>query len=223
MNLRPPIDLPKGFGERPSMSYFLYNEDGKQAIARPYLDHRPTEDKPGPSPLDDHSAMPRYHQQDSWDKGTNAPSSNFVYDFDTFRFWVSDGWQEVLSHTAEGRVVAGSIHALAEAFALGSEIKVGIRALCADLDDQSDRPMGHEVFVQTGSGYYYTERKLFIAASHPVIRVKPSIPLQYRSGGWDFGWLMPRTDGFVARWLIDPYTLKFRQSDGWYAMRWFAR
>ena len=114
MNLRPPIDLPKGFGERPSMSFFLYNEDGKQAIARPYLDHRPTAERPGPSPLDDHSNMPKYHQQDSWDKGTNAPSSNFVYDFDTFRFWVSDGWQEVLSHSAEGRVVSGSIQALAD-------------------------------------------------------------------------------------------------------------
>jgi len=30
--------------------------------------------------------------------------------------------------------------------------------------------------------------------------------------GWDFGWLMPRTDGAVARWLCDPYTLAFARA-----------
>ena len=38
MTLRQPISLPDGFGSRPSMSFFLYNQDGRQAIARPYLD-----------------------------------------------------------------------------------------------------------------------------------------------------------------------------------------
>jgi len=38
MSLRQPIELPTGFGARPSMSFFLYNQDGQQAIARPYLD-----------------------------------------------------------------------------------------------------------------------------------------------------------------------------------------
>jgi hypothetical protein len=44
----------------------------------------------------------------------------------------------------------------------------------------------------------------------------------YGSRAWDFGWLMPRSDGFVAGWLCDPYTLKFRREDGRYAMRWFV-
>ena len=34
---------------------------------------------------------------------------------------------------------------------------------------------------------------------------------------------MPRSDGLVARWLVDPYTLKFRKSEGRYAIRWFVR
>src|SRR5262249_40580421 len=81
----------------------------------------------------------------------------------------------------------------------------------------------HEIFVHVGSCYYYTKRKQFMAASQPVVRVKPGIPMRYESKGWDFGWLMPRSDGFVARWLVDPYTLRFRKSRGRYAMRWFVR
>ena len=91
MTLRMPIDPPAGFGPRPSMSLFLYNQDGSQAIARPFLDGR------------------------------------------------------------------------------------------------------------------------------------PAVPLRYGSRGWDFGWLLVRTDGFVARWLCDPYTLRFAQSEAHCALRWFVR
>jgi hypothetical protein len=223
MSLRQPVDLPNGFGPRPSMSFFLYNQNGQQAIARPHLDGVPASGEPGPSPVDDHSEMPKYHQHDSWDAATNAPSSNFSYDFNTYRFCVSDDWEEVLSHTADGEVVSGSVDALAEQFSAGREFKVGIRGLSADLaEDPADVPT-HEVFAHIGPGYYYTRRKLFIAETHPLVRVRPAIPLAYSSGGWDFGWLMPRTDGFVARWLIDPYTLKFHKSESRYAMRWFVR
>ena len=223
INLRQPITLPDGFGPRPSMSFFMYNQDGQQAIARPYLDGVVATGQPGPSPLDDHSDMPKYHQHDSWDVGTNAPSSNFTYDFEMFRFWVHDEWEEVLSHTADGKVLFGSVDALAEEFAQGREVKVGIRGLCADLATDPSDTIEHEVFVQVGSCYYYTARKQFMAASHPVVRVKPAIPLSYQSKGWDFGWLMPRSDGFVARWLVDPYTLGFQKSQGHYDIRWFVR
>ena len=222
MTLRQPVDLPDGFGPRPSMSFFLYNQDGQQAIARPYLDRLPTTSARGRSPLDDHSAMPRYHQHDSWDAGTNAPSSNFVYDFDHYQFWVYDGWREVLSHAADGTVLAGSLDQLAEAFAGGAAIKLGIRGLCADLAEDAESAIEHEVFVHAGSSYYYTERKLFMTGTHPLARVRPAIPLRYTSRGWDFGWLMARTDGHVARWLCDPYTLAFHKSVGQYAIRWFV-
>ncbi len=223
MTLRQPIALPDGFGPRASMSFFMYNQDGQQAIARPYLDGVPPNGTRGPAALDDWGAYPKYHQQDGWDAGTNAPSSNFIYDFEAFRYFVCDDWQEVLAHDATGRVQAGSIDLLAGAFEAGAEVKVAIRNLCADLAAQPDRLVEHEVFIQVGPGYYYTGHKLFIAGTHPLVRVRPGIPLRYMSQAWDFGWLMPRTDGRAAMLLYDPYTLKVRRRAGQFAMRWFVR
>lgn len=222
MTLRQPVELPEGFGPRPSMSFFLYNQDGSQAIARPYLDGGPINGSLGPAPLDDHTAMPRYHQHDSWDAGTNAPSSNFIYDFDSYRFLVNDRWQEVLSHAADGSVLAGSVTDLADAFGQGLPVKLGIRGLCADLTSEGEVAPDHEVFVHAGSCYYYTERQLFMTGTHPLVRIRPAIPLRYGSQHWDFGWLMARSDGQVARMLCDPYTLAFRRSQARYALRWFV-
>lgn len=223
INLRQPIELPNGFGPRPSMSFFLYNQNADQAIARPYLDGVPPTGKLGPAPLDDHSDMPKYHQFDAWDTGTNAPSSNFVYDFETYKFWVCDDWEEVYAHDANGTKLSGSIDALADAFAMGREVKVGIRGLCSDMTDDPAQALPHEVFVQCGSCYYYVEQKQFMSASQPVVRVKPAIPLRYKSKDWDFGWLMPRSDGHIARWLLDPYTLQFHRGQSRHAIRWFVR
>ncbi len=224
INLRQPVELPGDFGPRPSMSFFLYNQNVDQAIARPYLDGQSREGKIGVAPPDDFSYMPKYHQFDSWDSGTNAPSSNFVYDFDKYNFWVCDDWEELYSNSVEGDTLSGSIEALADAFAAGREIKVAINGLCRDLAvNESSKSMNHEVFIHCGSCYYYTERKQLLGASQPVVRVEPSIPLKYKSKNWDFGWLVPRSDGHVASWLVDPYTLKFKRSSGRYSMRWFAR
>lgn len=223
MNLRQPVSPPDGFGGRPSMSYFLYNQDGLQAIARPHLDGQFGPGKMGAAPLGDHGEMPKYHEFDSWDAGTNGPSSNFVYDFEVFKFWVNDDWEEVYSHTADGKIVSGSIDALGDEFGHGRDIKVGITGLCADLAPDAVAAVPHELFVQCGAGYYFTETKRFCAGTQPLVRVKPSIPLRYESQGWDFGWLLPRTDGHVARRLFDPYTLKCRDSEGRYAIRWFVR
>jgi len=219
MNLRMPIIPPEEFGPRPSMSFFMYNENGRQAIARPYLDGVPVSGQRGPSPLDDHGNMPKYHQFDAWDAGTNAPSSNFIYDFEIFRYFVRDEWQQVFAHDADGQVTGGSLEALVAAFSAGAEIKVGICGLCGDFGGG----LAHEVFIHTGPGYYSTERRLFCAGTQPVVRVKPGIPMSYESQGWDFGWLMPRSDGVVARWLCDPYSLVFGKSEGRYPLRWFVR
>ena len=223
MSLRMPINPPEGFKGRSSMSFFMYNQDGQQAIARPYLDGPPVAGPRGPSPVEEHSDMPKYHEHDNWDAGTNAPSSNFVYDFELYRYLVRDDWEEVYSHTARGEVVSGSVNRLYDAFSQGREIKVGINGLCVDLAEESDPVPDHIVFVQTGPGYYCTERKLFCAGSQPVVRVRPGIPMRYASGGWDFGWVMPRSDGFVDCWICDPYTLHFQRRFGHYAIRWFAQ
>jgi hypothetical protein len=223
INLRQPIELPIGFGPRPSMSFFLYNQNADQAIARPYLDGLPATGKIGPAPVDDHSDMPKYHQFDAWDTGTNAPSSNFVYEFETYKFMVCDDWTEVYANAADGTAVSGSIEALAEQFAAGREVKVAIQGLCNDLAVDSAASISHEVCIHCGSCYYYTLQKQFMAASQPVVRVRPAIPLRYQSLNWDFGWLMPRSDGHVARWLLDPHTLKFHRSESRHAIRWFVR
>jgi len=223
MSLRQPITPPVGFGPRPSMSFFMYNQNGQQAIARPYLDGIPVTGQRGPSPVGDHSDMPKYHEQDAWDADTNAPSSNFVYDFDMYRFWVLDEWEEVLSHTADGTVTSGSPDALFEAFSTGHDVKVGVCGLCADLAEDPSEAMTHELFVQTGPGYLQTGTRLFCAGTHPLIRVKPGIPMRYESGGWDFGWILVRTDGVVMSLLYDPYTLKTRRTKRRHAIRWFVR
>ncbi len=223
MSLRQPIELPVGFGPRPSMSFFLYNQDGTQAIARPYLDGGPVEAAPGSSPGQPPGNMPKYHALDQWDAGTNAPSHNFVYDFDVFRYCVSDSWREVLRHSATGDVLSGSIDDLVEAFSSGCAIKLGLGDLCADLGRGADRVLDHEVFVQGGSAYYYTETKLFMIGSHPVVRVRPAVPLRYTSRGWDFGWLMARSDGQVVYRRCDPYTLRFSDHATRNPIRWFVR
>ncbi|MBI2498196.1 MAG: hypothetical protein HYV75_09910 [Opitutae bacterium] len=222
MTLRQPIELPNGFGPRPSMSFFMYNQDGLQAIARPYLDGARAEAEPGASAPDDHSDMPKYHQYDAWDAGTNAPSSNFVYDMGTFRYLVSDTWREVLACDADGTIRSGSVELLAEAAAQGCEVKVGLRGLASELAGGATA-MDHEVFVHCGPCYYYTETKSFMVGTHPFVRVAPAIPMRYRSRGWDFGWLMPRSDGHIALWIVDPYTLKFRRAQARLPIRWFVR
>jgi hypothetical protein len=223
MSLRQPIELPVGFGPRASMSFFLYNQDGTQAIARPFLDGTPAEMSLRPAPVCVPENMPKYHAFDNWDHDTNAPSHNFVYDFDCFRFCVNDSWREVLHHSAAGQVLSGSLAELVEAFSSGCAIKLSIENLCADLAGESNPAMHHEVFVQGGSSYYYTEQKLFIIGSHPLVRVHPNVPLRYASGNWDFGWLMIRSDGHIVYRRCDPYSLQFSDRVTQNAARWFVR
>ena len=221
-NLRMPISLPDGFGPRESMSFFLYNQDGHQAIARPFLDERASTGSPGLSPVNDWPDMPKYHELQNFDADTNAPSSNFIYDFEYFRYMVRPGWREVLSHAADGDVISGDVGELADAFSRGAEVKVAIRGLCDDLAAEGTSSIDHEVFIHLGACYYYSDQRLFMASANPVVRTRPSIPLGYASNGWDFGWLMPRTDGNVARWLCDPQTLKFHRDSKRYAIRWLV-
>ena len=221
-DLRMPVALPDGFGPRASMSFFLYNQDGRQAIARPHLDGTPATGAVGRSPVDEHPEMPKYHESESWDAGTNAPSSNFVYDFEYFRYFVRDGWEQVLAHDADGAIESGSFEALADAVGVGREVKIAVRGLCDDLASPEEPSIEHEVFIHLGACYHYTRSNQLMASANPVVRSRPALPLGYVSGGWDFGWLMPRTDGHVARWLCDPYTLRFEKSTRRHAIRWFV-
>ena len=223
MSLRQPIELPTGFGPRPSMSFFLYNQDGTQGIARPFLDGRPVVGQRGAAIVEAPADMPKYHVENAWDADTNAPSHNFVYDFDVFRFCVRDDWQQVLHHSSDGTVLAGSLEDLIEAFSAGCSIKLGIAGLCDSLTNPGEGSVDHEVFVQGGSAYYYMEQKLFMIGTHPVVRIRPAIPMRYSSDAWDFGWLMIRTDGHTVYRRCDPHTLQFTDHVSQHGIRWFVR
>ena len=224
MSLRQPIHPPVGFGPRPSMSFYVINQNAQKGFARPFLDGVPSHGKPGRSQTEDPTDMPKYHTQDNWDSETNAPSSNYTYDFEVYRFCVCDTWQEVLSHDAEGKVISGSLERLREAFVEGCGVKVAVTDLCSSLTQPgASVPVKHEVFVATSSGCYYASEGILLAGSHPVIRIKPAIPLRYESGSWDFGWLVLRTDGRVVYRRCDPYTFAFKDIDERHAIRWFVR
>ena len=222
LTLRQPVELPTGFGPRASLSLFMYNEDGRQAIARPYLDGPPRLGPLGTSPVSDHSSMPKYHEYDAWDAGTNAPSSNFAYDFNQLKYFVRDDWTEVLAHDPDGNVQRGSMTDLMSAFRRGAEFKVGLSGICDDL--QTSKPvLRHEVFIQCGSVYLYTEQPLFVAATHPLVRVAPAVPLKYASENWDYSWAVVRTDGHAELLRYNPYTLQPSRDVRKLAVRWFAR
>ena len=130
MTLRQPVTLPDRFGERPSMSFFMYNEDGTQAVGRPYLDGAgsyPTEGELPPDPFagrGPYRPMVRMHIESESHRDDGAAWLNFVYDFYSYKFMVNDGWEEVLSHDKDGRVLSGSSRALEEASGKGYEIRL---------------------------------------------------------------------------------------------------
>ena len=220
---RQPIEPPDGFGPRPSLSFFMYNQDGQQAAARPYIDGPPTPVQPNDVQPPFHDEMKKLTVLRGADRGTNAPSHSFKFAFDRIRYWVRDDWEEVLSHSEDGTVITGSLDALAQAFEVGADMKVGIRGLCSDLDNADGPTIEHEVFINLHAYYYYTEIGKMMGATFPLVRIRPSIPLEYFTKGWDFGWVLCRTDGHVALMLYDPYTLRPRREYMNLAVRWFVR
>lgn len=220
MTTRMPVAGPSGFGPEPSMSYFLYNEDGGQSIARLHLEEVVEPGTPAQFPAKAYPEMPKYHEATRWDDHTNAPSSNFYYAFDRFRFFSNQSWQEAYAHESNGHPRRGSLEALVDAFRQGCQIKVGLEDLCQDLGEHR---LTHVVFVPCGPCYYHTETKLFYAGSHPMVRVAPSIPMEYRSQNWDCGSLFIRSDGFVEYWKRDPYSLAFSKQVMHLGVRWFVR
>jgi hypothetical protein len=140
-----------------------------------------------------------------------------------FRYFVRDDWHEALAHDANGHVGSGSVGASADAFSRGCQVKVAIRGLCRDFEEDTGVVLDHEVFIPAGSCYYYTQQELFIAGTNPLVRVRPAIPLRYRSQGWDFGWCVARTDGRVVYRAVDPHALTFRDQEQHCSMRWFVR
>ena len=227
MTLRQPVTLPDRFGDRASMSFFMYNENGLQACARPFLDGCgciETGDAP-PAPLFTGKADNKPHDLMhivSRADDENAPVLNFIWDFYAYDFLVQDDWMEVLSHDADGNVISGSAKALSDASSAGLDIKVGITGICDGLYGET-QTMKHELFIETGPHYYYSESEFMVAETRPFVRVKPQIPMVYDDHNWDFGWAIVRSDGHVAGLYYDPYTLKTRRTYSRHPMRWFVK
>ena len=220
--LRQPLEPPFGFnGTQGKMSYFLYQSDGRQACANLVLDGsaggdvRPGERRDLPKPPE----MPKMSPEVLYDQGTTGPSRNFVYDMEVYRYFVRDEWEELLAAEADGTVIRGSVDAIEAAQIAGRELKVGIRDLCADLGDGPS----HEVFSLLGSGFFHTRMRLYDALTHPLVRIAPAEPLEYRSFGWDVAWVHVRTDGEAVVRVLDPYTRRFADRPARFAFRWFAR
>lgn len=225
MTLRQPVTLPDRFGERASMSFFMYGEDGRQGTARPFLDANGYLETVGTPPPEqffgrgEQKPMLKMHMMDTYDEDTNAPSINFVYDFEKYEYIVQDDWTEVLSHDENGNVISGSVAALDEASNNGLEIKVAISGICDGLFGQTNN-LKHELFIETGPHYYYSETGYMVVETRTFVRVKPEIPMTFKSHNWDFGWAIVRSDGRVAGLFYDPYTLKVRRTYTKNAMRW---
>jgi hypothetical protein len=157
--------------------------------------------------------------EELFDQETSAPSRNFIYDMEVYRFWVCDNWTEVFAHDHEGRVTSGSFAAVEQANWQGRELKVAIRDLCRDRGEG----FPHEVFTCTGSSWVHSRLRRYEAQTHPILRVAPAIPLQFASRNWDVVWVFLRTDGFAVVRALDPYTRTFRDHEARFACRWFVR
>jgi len=230
--LRQPLHPPFGFnGTDAKMAYFFYTSDADQAranilIAGPEADAAgaagvaPGTTAINPSP----PGMARMSPEDAHDLGTLAPSRNFVYDMEVYRFIVRDDWQEILAHDADGTVTSGSLDALEAAQIAGRELKVAIRGLGAEVADSVGLPaIDHEIISNVGSGFFHVGPRLYNALTHPIVRVAPAVPLRYRSRGWDLVWVHLRTDGKASVRRLDPWTQVWSDTPARFAARWFAR
>ena len=214
---RYPAKCSLGFGDTTSLSFFVNNANCQNGVARLFLGGQVGQAKPA---ID---FVGKYKVIDASDAVSPCPSENFTYDFGEYAWWGSDTWREVLAHDARGDVVRGSLLELREAFRAGASIKVGVKDLCADLAAPGEIPVLHEVFVELHSIYNHEDSGFLGGESQPLVRVAPSIPLKYKSGNWNCGWILPRTDGVVHQLILNPYTHEFSRTQGCCAIRWFIR
>lgn len=220
MTLRQPVEPTTGFnGAQPKMSYFLYDLDGRQAGATLLLDGSPVA-PPGnqriePTPPE----MPKLSETEWFDVGSAAPSRNFIYAMENYRYFVRDDWSEVFSHGPDGAVRGGSLADLCEAQHAGRELKVGI----AGLGDALGTGPAHEVFSLGGSSFHHRRGRFLELLTHPLVRVRPAVPLRFGSRNWDVAWVYMRTDGRAVMRRLDPCTRRFADETAAFACRWFVR
>jgi len=209
MTVRQPANVPYGFGPRASLSLFMYNQDGSQAIARPYLDGGAITGVKGQCEPYSYSEHEKMRYLSCYDRGTNAPCDNFIYDFDSFRFLVCDRYRPL-----------HSMEMLFECIRTGADVKVGISGICDELPGA--KSYEHVVYIRAAFLYHYQESGLLVAETHPFVRVAPDIPMRYATDNWDYCWAILRTDGDCSVMRMDPHTLKFTELKRNYKVTWFG-
>lgn len=216
--VRYPANGSLDFNDPPSLSFFLDNATSvEKGVVRFYLDGRV-----GPEQSSDVSTD-KYHVKDTWDDGTSCPSANFTYDFGEYGWWVNASWREILAHDENGVAQRGSLKDLQDAFRAGADLKVGVTGLCDYLSPTGADAVSHEAFVTLHSVYNHEDAGFLGGESMPMVRVAPAVPMRYQTDQWDYGWILPRTDGIVHQLIMNPYTRQVRQEAGRFAVRWFAR
>ena len=216
MTLRQPIALPDGFGDPNSLSLFLYNQDGQQAMARLVLDQTGRQT----TLWDDGTDFPKMHTLSVQDIGTAGISKNFIYDFERFRFFAWNLYEELYAHSEEGAPVRGTVTDLEAAYGSGRPIKLAVSGLSRVLWGET----GHddEIFLQGSSAYDYTADPLMISNSVPFVSVPADIPLVYRERGYRYCWLVARSDGKGTIRSYNPFDGRWITQQARLPIRWFA-
>lgn len=224
---RQPLEPTQGFnGADPRMSYFLYNMTGHQSCANLMLDAVNRAAAPGKCEVEQPPAnVPKMSAMDVFDVGTSGPSRNFIYDMEVYRYFVHDSWDQVLAHTADGKVTDGSFDAIEKAQIEGREMKVAIQGLCHDLAGAGTESasLPHETFSALGSSFVHTKHRYYEVLTHPIVRVAPNVPMKYASQNWDVSWVFLRTDGYAMVRTLNPFTRRFSDRKARFACRWFVR
>jgi hypothetical protein len=193
----------------PRMSFFIYDTAGRQACANVLFDE--------PFEVTRKTMMDaaKMHDVDPHDAGSYAPSCNFVYDMERYRYFVRDDWRQALCHDAGGRVVHGSFEDLHAAHHAGCDIKIAVRDLAAG--------DSHEIITPVGTSWVHTARRELEALTHPLVRVAAARPLRYASRNWDVAWVFLSTTGAATVRRFDPQRRQFTDEPGNFACRWFVR
>ena len=197
------------------LSFFLYDLEGRQACATILLDPEPRSEPGSMRLVPPRADMPKMSQAEQYDQATTAPSINFIYDFERYRYFVRDDWRQVLSHDGNGEVIDGSFDDLHEAHHSGCELKVAVRDLAAG--------ESNEILSLVGTSWVHTARRELEGLTHPLVRLDASRPLKYASGTWTVAWVFLSTNGSAKLRVLDPYRRRFHEEAGNFACRWFVR
>lgn len=218
MTLRQPVALRDGFGYPNSLSLFLYNQNGQQAIARLIMDG--TDDKSMKRDSEE-SGMKKMHTINTFNENTPGVSRNFIYDFEFYDYIVNDCYREIYGNYKDGTCAAGNMGEIGEAYRYGRGIKLAIKGLSKIM--WGDTGHEDEIFIHCGSSYYYTKDKLMITNTHPFVSVPADIPLTYKADSYRYCWVVARTDGRVEIRSYNPFENIWETKAVNLSLRWFAQ